>query len=206
MDPKWLDWVMRLQTLAQNGLAYTENPFDQERFQSLRDIAAEIAGTYSDTDFEHMRDLFAAEVGYATPKVAVRGAVFRDDSLLFVRERHDNLWAIPGGWADADESPSEAVVREVFEESGCRTRAVKLLMVFDRNKHGPAPTRPFHVYHLFFRCELEEVGTSDGKETYEVGFFPRSAIPELSPFRVTPAQIDRVYEHYHHPELPTDFD
>lgn len=68
---------MRLQAIAQNGLAYTDNPFDHERSQSLRDIAAEI--------------------GYATPKVAVRGAVFRDDSLVFVRERHDDLWAIPGG-------------------------------------------------------------------------------------------------------------
>ncbi len=77
--------------------------------------------------------------GYATPKVDVRGSVFRDDQILLVKERADGLWTLPGGWADVNESPREAVVREIMEESGYHTRANKLLAVWDRAKHQHTP-------------------------------------------------------------------
>lgn len=118
MDYKGLEWAKKLQAIAQNGLTYTENPFDVERYKSLQAIAAEMMATYSQTEPSYILDLFAREVGYATPKVDVRGAVFRGDTLLFVREREDGCWTLPGGWADIGDSPAEVAVREVYEESG----------------------------------------------------------------------------------------
>ncbi len=205
MDPNWLQWAKRLQAIAQNGLAYADSPFDVERYQTLRDITVEIMAQYSDTDRRLVRDLFASESGYATPKVDVRGVAFRRDAILLVKEREDGLWTLPGGWADVDVSPSEAVVREVYEESGYRTRATKLLAVLDRNKHPHTPM-PFHVYKLFFRCQLVGGKPSHSVETSDVGFFREGEIPALSISRVTPDQITRMFEHLRHHDWPTDFD
>ncbi len=205
MIPQWLDWTQRLQAIAQTGLHYAQNPFDIERYEQVREIAAEMASTFSDADVDSMRALFAGEVGHATPKVDVRGVVFRDDAILLVRERSDGRWTLPGGWADIGESPGRAVVREVYEESGYRVRAVKLLAAYDRNKH-PHPPYPFHAYKLFFQCELLGGEAMTSIETDGVGFFRENEWPELSVARVTPGQLARFFQHLRHPEWPTDFD
>ncbi|RCJ42759.1 ADP-ribose pyrophosphatase [Nostoc minutum NIES-26] len=205
MQPKWLEWTQKLQAIAQNGLTYSEGPFDIERYKQLRAIAAEIMATYANVEHSYILDLFAREIGYATPKVDVRGAVFRDDTILLVKERSDGYWTLPGGWADVGESPSEVVVKEVFEESGYQTRAIKLLAVYDRNRQGHLPF-PFYVYKLFFQCELIGGSPSSSIETEEVGFFSENALPELSLGRVTSAQITRLFQHYRNPDLATDFD
>lgn len=212
MDLRWLEWGKQLEAMAspavgiaQNGLNYTDGVFDRERYKSLQIIAAEILATYSNVEPSYVLDLFRREVGYATPKVAVRGAIFRDDCLLFVREKDDGLWTIPGGWVDVGESAHEAIVREVFEESGYQTRAVKMLAVFDNQKHGHPPAR-HHCYKLFMLCELLGGSPTQNIETDAVEFFGEAEIPELSLSRVTPSQITRLFEHHRHPDLPTDFD
>jgi len=205
VDYKWIEWAKRLQAIAQNGLTYTQNPFDIERYKSLRAIAAEIMATYSNVEPDYVLDLFAQEVGYATPKVDVRGAVFRDNTLLFVREREDGCWTLPGGWADVGDSPSEVAVREVYEESGYNTRAVKLLAVYDRDRQGHPPLSHY-VYKLFFQCELLSGSPSPSIETDEVAFFAENEIPQLSLTRIMPAQVARIFEHHRHPDWSTDFD
>jgi ADP-ribose pyrophosphatase YjhB (NUDIX family) len=205
VDTKWLEWAKKLQAIAQNGLTFTENPFDIERYKALRAIAAEIMATYSNREPSYVLDLFAHEIGYATPKVDVRGAVFRDDALLFVKERWDGCWTLPGGWADIGDSPSEVAVREVYEESGYHTRAVKLLAVYDRDRQGHPPFEHY-VYKLFFQCELLGGSPSTSIETDEVAFFGEDEIPELSLTRIMPTQIARIFQHHRNPDLPTDFD
>jgi ADP-ribose pyrophosphatase YjhB (NUDIX family) len=205
MNPQWLEWVQRLQAIAQTGLTYTRDPFDVERYEAVREVAAEVAATRTDADVTHVRDLFAGEVGHATPKVDVRAAVFRGEAILLVRERAEGLWTLPGGWADIGESAGEAVVREAYEESGYRTCAVKLLALYDRNKHAHPPY-PFHVFKLFFQCELIGGEPTHSMETDGVEFFREDKLPELSVTRVTSEQIARFFEHLRHPDWPTDFD
>jgi ADP-ribose pyrophosphatase YjhB (NUDIX family) len=205
MIPQWLDWARRLQAIAQNGLTYSDNHYDRERYEAVRDVAAEMMSAQSDAELASIGDLFAQQVGAATPKVDVRAAVFRDDAILLVQERSDGLWTLPGGWADVNEPPSRAIEREVYEESGYRTRAIKLLAFYDRDLHGHPPY-PFHVYKLFFRCELEGGTAAPSHETEDVAFFAEDTLPALSLTRVTAAQIARLFEHYRHPDWPTDFD
>ncbi len=204
--PPWLDWSRKLQAIAQNGLLFTENPYDRERYESIRRIAAQIMSAGSGEPLETVSGIFTAQTGYATPKVDVRGAVFRDNEILLVREAQDGLWTLPGGWADPNESPSEAVTREISEETGFTTRALKLLAIFDRAKHCHVPLHPFYVYKLFIHCEIESGAPRPSLETLEVAFFPEDGIPELSLARVTPAQIARCFQHLRHPEWPADFD
>ena len=205
MNPAWLAWTQRLQAIAQTGLTYAADPYDIERYEQIRDLAAEIAASHSDADLAHIQGLFANQTGYATPKVDVRGAVFRDDMILLVKERSDGGWTLPGGWADVGDSPGDAVVREIAEESGYQTRAVKLLAFYDRNKHGHPPY-PFHAYKIFFLCELIGGAAATSGETEAVEFFREDALPDLSLTRVMPAQIARLFAHYRHPEWPADFD
>ncbi len=203
---RWIDWAVRLQALAQDGLLYTQNPFDAERYRAIREIAAQMLAEGTDWPAERIVGVFDEETGYATPKVDVRGVVFRENKILLVRERTDGGWTLPGGWADPGDTPSAAIEREIREESGYVARAVKLLAVYDRAAQGHHPPHPFSIYKLFFLCELlgGEARTSD--ETDDVGFFAADAVPALSLARVTPGQIARLFEHARHPDWPADFD
>jgi ADP-ribose pyrophosphatase YjhB (NUDIX family) len=203
-----LGWAKRLQAIAQTGLAYAKDQYDIERYRSVRQIAAEmLAASSSGVSTPKLVDLFEGDVGYATPKVDVRAAVFSDDGVLLVRERSDGAWTLPGGWADVGDSPSAAAVREVREESGYEVVARKLAAVYDRDheRHGHPPM-PYHVYKLFFLCETVGGAAKTSFETDAVSFFAETRIPPLSLTRVTPEQITHLFDHYRHPEWPTSFD
>ncbi len=206
MEPNWLTWAKRLAALAQDGLTYSDNEYEIERYQQIRQIAAEMMAAGSGVDAQTLLDLLAPERGYATPKVDVRGAAFRDNKILLVKEKVDDAWTLPGGWADPCQSPSEAVAREVFEEAGFEVRAVKLAAVYDRSKHPHLPPMPFHLYKLFFLCEITGGTATESYETTGVAFFAEDQIPPLSVSRTLPFQIARMFEHYRNPALPTDFD
>lgn len=203
--PSRLAWARELQALAQNGLAYAQDPFDVERYAAVHRVAAEMMAALAGADFAAVHQLFAEQAGYATPKVDVRGAVFREGRILLVRERSDGLWSLPGGWADVNESPSQAIEREVWEESGYRTRAVKVLAVWDRSRHAHPP-HAFAIYKLVLRCDLLAGAPAQSIETDGAEFFAPDELPALSIGRVTEAQLARLFEHYRDPSLPTDFD
>jgi ADP-ribose pyrophosphatase YjhB (NUDIX family) len=209
MQPKWLVWARELQATAQTGLTFTDGAFDRLRYEKIRSIAAHIMAEYSDADYRQVAGLFAEQSGCATPKIDVRGAVFRNDrSILMVREIADGgRWTLPGGWADVNESPRQNVVREVREESGFEVTVRKLAAVYDRDKHRHMPFFPFHIYKMFFICDVVGGAARTSVETSEVGFFTLDNLPtDLSMSRVLPQQIKRMFEHMKMPELLTDFD
>ena len=205
-NTRWLEWSKRLQAIAQNGLTFAHDPYDIERYTAVRQIVAEMLAEGSGLEQTVILGLLDKDTGYATPKVDVRGVIFREDKLLLVRERSDGKWTLPGGWADLCASPAENVVREVFEESGFETRVSKILAVFDRSKHPHEPPFAFHVYKMFLLCTIVSGKETISSETDSVGFFDQNEIPELSLTRVIPAQIQRMFEHHRSPDLPTDFD
>ena len=204
--PLWLNWARRLQAISQSGLTYCKDKFDIQRYEELRSITAEMmAAGASLGDPTPIHDLFAHQAGYATPKVDVRVAAFRDNRVLLVRELEDGCWTLPGGWADAGEPPSIAAAREVREESGYEVHIVKLAALFDRDVQGHPP-HAFHAYKLFFLGELSGGTARDSNETTGAQFFPEDRLPPLSLSRVTPRQIAHMFEHLRNPDLPTSFD
>jgi len=206
MEPNWLKWAKQLAALAQDGLTFSENAYDIERYEQMRDVAAEMMAEGFDLEKKSVLNLLEREEGYATPKVDVRGAAFRDGKILLVREALDGGWTLPGGWADPCQSPTEAVVREVFEESGFEARVTKLAAVYDRSRHPHLPHIPFHIYKLFFLCEITGGQAAESHETTGVQFFAEDNIPPLSISRTLPFQIARMFDHHRSPNLPTDFD
>jgi ADP-ribose pyrophosphatase YjhB (NUDIX family) len=200
-----LEWARKVQAIAQNGLAFSKDPFDQERYTQLQDLVASILSSELEIPVGKAKAFWEQEEGYATPKVDVRGGVFDGDRVLLVRERSDGKWTLPGGWVDVNDAPSDAVVREIFEESGYRAKALKLAALVDKNRH-PHPPGIHHIYKLFFLCELTGGTPTISNETDAVEFFPVHALPELSTGRVVRSQIERLYQHQLHRDLPTDFD
>jgi ADP-ribose pyrophosphatase YjhB (NUDIX family) len=200
-----LDWARRVQAIAQTGLAFTKDPFDRERYLQLEELVTQLLSAELQLSRAAARALWDGESGYATPKVDVRGAVFRGREVLLVRERSDGRWTLPGGWVDVNEAPSHAVAREIREESGYEARPVKLAALIDKNCH-PHPPGVYHIYKLMFLCELTGGAPAPSSETDAVGFFALDALPELSLGRILPEQIARLYQHRLQPALPTDFD
>ncbi len=194
MQEKWVEWSQRIQAIAQIGLTFSDNEFDIDRYKQLQQVAAEMISEHTNQKPETILDYFNSETGYATPKVDVRGVVFKDDKILLVREKLDNLWTLPGGWADVCTSPSVNVEREIFEESGYETKTKRLLAVYDRALHGHKPDLPYHIYKMFFLCELIGGEAKTSIETSEIKFFGINEIPELSSTRITEKQIKRMFE------------
>lgn len=205
MTPKWLEWSQKLQSIAQSGLNYTKNEFEIERYNLIREIASEIISLQTGEDKSEINKFFASEAGHSTPKVDVRGVVFKENKILLVKEKVDGKWTVPGGWADVGSTPSENVEREVFEESGYLVKTKKVLAVYDRNKQGHTPFI-YHLYKIFFLCELTGGEAKASNETLDVRFFGEDELPELSTGRITEKQISRFFEHLRDPNLSTDFD
>jgi ADP-ribose pyrophosphatase YjhB (NUDIX family) len=208
-DPDWLVWAREIQAIAQTGLTFSNDPYDLDRYAALRRLAARIMAEHTGADLGRIEELFDSETGYATPKVGVRAAVFdASGRILMVRETaDDNRWSLPGGWADVNQTPAQSVVREVFEESGYRVRAVKLAAVWDRSRHTHPPTA-FSVVRLFFVCTLEGGSPRTSVETSEVGWFAEADVPvaDLSVRRTLPRHIERMFAHWREPALATEFD
>jgi ADP-ribose pyrophosphatase YjhB (NUDIX family) len=203
--PRWLEWAREIQALAQTGSHYAENDYNRERYRRLTEIAAEIICEHTQLAFKPLVDVFSAQTGYATPRVDVRGAVFKENKLLLVRERMDGGWTLPGGWADVGDVPSKAAEREVYEEAGFLVQARKLVGVYDANRIGPLEI--FHAFKIVFLCDLLSGEARPSNETTEVAFFGKDEIPSrLSGERTKPRHIQDVFAALANPDLQAVFD
>jgi ADP-ribose pyrophosphatase YjhB (NUDIX family) len=204
-EPQWLKIAREMSAMAQTGLAFSQDPFDRQRYARLRELSALMLAQGSAQDYGAILDSLHRDTGYATPKVDVRGAAFRDGRVLLVREITDGLWTLPGGWADVNQTAGACVEREIFEESGFTARALKLAAVYDYQKRNRPHARD-SIYKMFFLCELTGGEARPSNETSEVAFHARDRLPPLSPGRSTAAQIERMFEHHENRDLAADFD
>ena len=204
-SPRWLDWAREIQALSQTGLTYSENDYQTQRYRRLMEIAADIVQSYTDLPGEPVLQNFMVQPGYATPKVDVRGAVIRDNRVLLVQERADGRWCMPGGWADVGDLPSEMVEREVWEESGFRVLARKVVGVYDANRSG-IPIEFYHAYKIVFLCEIVGGRARPSSETLAVDFFRFDGLPPLSSARTNQRHLAEVFAHLREPDRPAAFD
>lgn len=203
--PKMLEWAREIQALAQTGLHYAQDDYQRERCRRLMEISAEMISTNANVEFLPLMQSFQSQLGYATPKIDVRAAAFRDDKLLLVRERSDGGWTLPGGWADVGDVPSLAAEREAWEEAGFRVKARKVIGVYDANRAGPLEI--FHAFKIVFLCELISGEARPSMETSEVGFFGREELPSvLSGERTRPRHIEDAFKTLANPDCLTVFD
>jgi len=203
-SPKWLAWAREIYSLSQVGLTYTKNEFDLERYKRLQEIVAEMIASQSELAKQTVLDSFSMQAGYVTPKIDVRGAVIRDGKILLIQERADGKWAMPGGWADLGNAPASVAEREIWEESGFRVKAEKVVAVIDANRIQPMEF--YHAYKIIFLCTFLGGEPRISHETLAVDFFDLNHLPPLSSYRTDENMLREVFAHIENPDRPTLFD
>ena len=201
----WLEWAREIQQLSQTGLAFASTNYEKERYVRLLEIVAEIIAEHTQLERDSIKKEMMELPGYATPKVDVRAAVVNDDKILLVQERTDNKWAMPGGWADVGDLPSEVAIRETKEESGFDVKPVKVIGVFDANRK-PERLEFFHAFKIVFLCELIGGEATPSDETLDARFFSFDDLPEFSPNRTNARHLNEIIAHLKDPQRKTYFD
>ena len=191
----WLKWAVELQALAQAGLQYGHDKFDFERYERIRDIAAQMVAHQTDLSLKKVKDLFCNETGYQTPKLDSRAAVFQGDKILLVQE-NDGRWSLPGGWVDVDISVGENAVKEVKEEAGLDVTADLVIALQDRKKHN-RPVSAYGICKVFVLCSLLGGSFRPNLETLDSGYFSLDELPELADEKTNFEQIKMCFDAYH---------
>lgn len=198
------EWAKELQSLAQAGLFYGKDAFDRERYQRIREIAAEMMAMRTDIPLEKITDLFCGDAGYQTPKVDTRAAIFREGNILLVRE-NIGKWSMPGGWCEYNMSPAENVVKEAKEEAGLDVTVQKVVAVQDRDKHNQPPYA-YGVVKIFYQCEAAGGSFIPNIETSASGCFSLEELPPLAEEKCNEDQIRMCFEAYENDHWTVQFD
>ncbi len=200
----WLQWAVELQSIAQAGLFYGKDVFDRERYERIREIAAEMISYKSDISVEKVKSLFCNETGYQTPKLDTRAAIFQGDKILLVKEKN-GTWSLPGGWVDVTVSVKENTVKEVKEEAGLDVTADQVIAVQDREKHN-LPVYAYKVCKIFVLCTVVGGQFEPNTETVESRYFGMDELPVLAAEKNTEEQIKMCFEAHFADHWQTLFD
>lgn len=203
-NERWLQWAVELQSLAQAGLYYGRDKFDMERYERIRAIAAEMISCKTEIPMETVKDLFCGEVGYQTPKLDTRAAIFQGDKILLVKE-NNGKWSLPGGWVDVNTSVKENTIKEVREEAGLDVTADLVIAIQDREKHN-LPIYAYKVCKVFILCSVTGGAFQENIETVESGYFGLEELPALAEEKNNREQIKMCFDAYRSEHWMTQFD
>lgn len=191
-NEKWLQWAVELQSLAQAGLFYCKDQYELERYARIREIAAEMVSCQSEIPLEKVKDLFCSDVGYQTPKIDTRAAIFKEGKILLVHETN-GTWALPGGWVDVNVSVEENMIKEVKEEAGLDVIVKRIIAVQDREKHN-LPIYAYKVCKIFMQCEVVGGAFVSNIETTGFDYFGIDELPCLAEEKNNREQIEMCFE------------
>ena len=200
----WLTWAIEIQSIAQNGLAYCKNIYDIERYERLRDLAAEMLSYKTDIPVEKVKSLFCHEQGYQTPKIDSRAAIFKHGKILLVQE-NDGLWSLPGGWVDVLETIDSNTVKEVKEEAGLDVKPRFLIAIHAQHKRNYPPFA-YRVLKAFVMCEPLGGKFQHNSETLQSAYFPHDELHEMNHEKNTKEQVELCFQAYHSKHWITEFD
>lgn len=190
-NEKWLQWAVELQSLAQAGLFYCKDKYERERYERVREISAEMLSCKTEIPLEKVKDLFCSDVGYQTPKIDTRAAIFKEDRILLVHE-DNGTWALPGGWVDVNVSVMENTIKEVKEEAGLDVTVKRIIAVQDREKHN-LPIYAYKVCKIFLQCEVTGGSFVPNIETTGFAYFGVDELPCLAEEKNNREQIEMCF-------------
>lgn len=202
---KLLKWIIEIQSIAQAGLTYTDNVYDIERYERLREISALMMSEKSGLNLDKVKNLFRNETGYQTPKIDTRAAIFKDNKILLTHEKN-GTWALPGGWCDVLETIKTNTLKEVKEETWLDVDTVKIIAIQDRNKHNK-PIYAYGICKVFVLCNLLGGKFIKNIETTEIKYFSLDELPNnLAEEKTTKEQIEMCFEAYKSSDWKVLFD
>lgn len=171
-----LELLDEIRILASNGLEYADNEYDRDRYTRLMELVAKHYGQALELPPSEVRQRFRAELGHVTPKVGGDGAIFDDSGrILLMRRVDDGTWCLPCGWIEPGETPSQAVVREVKEETGLDVRPIELVGLFPRP--AGAGNGPHAVISVLYLCEVARGSLACSSEGLELQYWNLDEVP-----------------------------
>jgi len=194
MSKPFLEELKKLKALADTGLVYCENNYDRDRYEQVREITLGLIAQLTNQPITKLNQFFLPVKEYPTVKVDVRGFILNEkNEVLMAQESVDGKWTIPGGWADIGDTPAEAVLKEIKEETGFDAEIVRLLAIYDKRCH-PHPPELFYIYKLMFFCTISGGQLAHGFDMQGADFFSMEALPELSEPRILKSQLKHLFE------------
>lgn len=203
-EDKWLEWAIELQSIAQAGLYYGKDNFDIERYERIREISADILSQKAEIPLEKVKNLFCNEIGYQTPKLDSRAAIFENDRILLVQE-NNKLWSLPGGWVDVNLSVGESTIKEVKEEAGLDVATEMIIAIQDREKHN-LPKYAYKICKVFILCRVIGGKFQKNIETLDSNYFNFDQLPPLATEKNTKEQIKMCFDAHYSSNWKTVFD
>jgi len=193
-----------LRAHAANGLRFSADPYDIDRFHRTRDLAAQLLALVDGRSSVEIGRIFQEDL-MGTPSVAVDAAIFDTDGRLLLAQRADTGdWCMPGGAADVGESPSAGAVRETREETGLIVRATRVIGVFDNRTWG-LPSVARHAYYLVFECEVLGGELTPSIETTDFRWVTEEEAVALPLFRAHVRKVPEAFRLHRMPGAPPAF-
>ncbi len=184
-------WADQLRAMAAHGLRFVDNPYDEERYHQITEIALAMSALATGETLADLEPLRGTVLSHPTPFAVGDAAIIDDQARILLIRRVDNgLWAMPGGALDVGETAAEGVVREALEEAGVYSEAVGLVGIFDSRFCGTKSRH--HLYQITFLCRLLDkphaAQPSHAHEVLETAWFAEAALPDA----IDPGHITRI--------------
>lgn len=116
---------------------------------------------------------------YKIPSITADGILLKDNQILLVQRKNEPFkgkWALPGGFVEYGEKTEDTVVREVFEETGLKTKICELAGVYSDPKRDPRG----HTITVVYILERSGGKLKAGDDASDVKFFKVNKLPVLS--------------------------
>lgn len=117
--------------------------------------------------------------------------------LLLIRRTDNDLYALPGGQLELGETLSEAVVREIREETGKAVRVTELIGTYSNPQHVIAydDGEVRQEFSICFRAEPTGGELQASSESREVHWVPEQRLSELNVHPSIRLRIEHGFEH-----------
>jgi ADP-ribose pyrophosphatase YjhB (NUDIX family) len=176
-DMNYTEFVAKVLAISRIGLKFSKDEYALENYRELQDLAqAQLKDEhgFSVIDIPYQKDI------YPTPSISVRVIVFNEQGqLLMGQEKSDGGYAVPGGWCDLFESPTEAAIKEVLQETGLHVKIDRMLALLRRDLYRISPAL-ISEYVVYFQASVIGGTLTPNHEIHQVGFFDLDKIPPTS--------------------------
>lgn len=111
--------------------------------------------------------------------VMVDAVIIEDESLVLIKRRNEpfkDMWALPGGFINANEKVEDAVIREAEEETGLKVRIKEPVGVYSKPNRDPRG----ESISIVFLCEITGGKLNAGDDAKEAKKFSLKKLPHLA--------------------------
>ena len=123
--------------------------------------------------------LFPRFMSYKIPSITTDGIILKDKQILLIKRKNEPFkgkWALPGGFVGYGEKTEDAVIREVSEETGVKTKIRTLAGVYSDPNRDPRG----HIITIIYVLDIVEGNVKAGDDASDVKFFDVHQLPALA--------------------------